>query len=209
MAPYLYSCVRDGYVNNCIPYVDDGSEEFLAIFLLSMMRSFGIAFSEESEPNFSAKKLAMYLRIGEIFVSLRLKYYGPNFPDEQEAYSFLTTMHLLLGTDEKDGFFCGQVPVFHLVNRRGFSEQCQSGPCADSSVNLSSRYRDAGDGFFSLGDYSRSLEFYNEALNLNQGDAKLLTNKVIAQVKLSKQKAQSQHLKEQQNILQRALSKTL
>ena len=33
----------------------------------------------------------------------------------------------------------------------------------------------------------------------------MLTNKVIAQVKLSKQKAQSQHLKEQQNILQRAL----
>ena len=118
-------------------------------------------------------------------------------------------MHLLLGTDEKDGFFCGQVPVFHLVNRRGFSEQCQSGLCADSSVNLSSRYRDAGDGFFSLGDYSRSLEFYNEALNLNQGDAKLLTNRADAQVRLSKQKAQSQHLKEQQNILQRALQDSI
>ena len=56
-APYIYSCVRDCYVNNCIPYVDDGSEEFLAIFLLSMIRSFDIAFSEESEPNFSAKKV--------------------------------------------------------------------------------------------------------------------------------------------------------
>ena len=33
----------------------------------------------------------------------------------------------------------------------------------------------------------------------------MLTNKVIAQVKLSKQKAQSQHLKEQQNILKLAL----
>ena len=47
--PHIYSCVRDGYVNNCIPYVDDGSEEIVAIFLLSVMRSFGIAFSEESE----------------------------------------------------------------------------------------------------------------------------------------------------------------
>ena len=55
MAPYIYSCVRDGYVNNCIPYVDD--RKFLAIFLLSMMRSFDIAFSEESEPNFSFKKV--------------------------------------------------------------------------------------------------------------------------------------------------------
>ena len=204
MAPYIYSCVRDCYVNNCIPYVDDGSEEFLAIFLLSMIRSFDIAFSEESEPNFSAKKLAMYLRIGEIFVSLQLKYYGSNFPDMLEAHSFLTTVKLLLGTDEKEAFVCRQVPVF-VVKRQGFSEHCQSGPCADSSVNESSRNRDAGNGFFSLGDYSRSLEFYNKALNLNQGDAKLLTNKVIAQVKLSKQKAQSQHLKEQQNILQRAL----
>ena len=60
-----------------------------------------------------------------------------------------------------------------------------------------------------MGDYSRSLEFYNKALILNQGDAKLLTNKVIAQVKLSKQKAQRQHLKEQQNILQRALQDSI
>ena len=93
--PHIYSCVKDDYVNNCIPYVDDRSEELVAIVLLSIMRSFGIAFSEESEPNFSAEKLAMYLRIGEIFLSLRLKYYGPNFPDEQEAYFFLTTMQLL------------------------------------------------------------------------------------------------------------------
>ena len=76
-------------------------------------------------------------------------------------------------------------------------------------MNESSRYGDAGNGFFSLGDYSRALEFYNKALILNQGDAKLLTNKVIAQVKLSKQKAQSQHLKEQQNILQRALQDSI
>ena len=203
--PHIYSCVKDGYVNNCVPYVDDGGEELVAIVLLSLMRSFAIAFSEESEPNFSAEKLAMYLRIGEIFVSLRLKYYGPNFPDKQEAYSFLATVHLLLGTEEKDGFFFCQVPVFHVVSRQGCSEQYQSGPCADTGVNQSSRYRDAGDGFFSLGDYSRSLEFYNKALILNQGDAKLSTNRVDAQVRLSKQKAQSEPLKEQQNILQRAL----
>ena len=63
--PHIYSCVKDGYVNNRIPYVDDGSEEVLAIFLLSIMRSLRIALSKESEPNFSAEKLAMYLRIGE------------------------------------------------------------------------------------------------------------------------------------------------
>ena len=207
--PHIYSCVKDGYVNNCIPYLDDGSEELVAIVLLSIMRSFWMALSEESEPNFSAEKLAMYLRIGEIFVSLRLKYYGSNFPDMLQAYSFLTTMQSFLGTERKDGFFCCQVPAFHVVNRQGFSEQCQSGPCADSSVNQSSRYRDTGNGFFSLGDYSRSLEFYTKALILNQGDAKLLTNRVHAQVKLSKQKAQSQNFKEQQNILQRALQDSI
>ena len=206
--PHIYSCVKDGYVNNCIPYVDDGSEEVLAIFLLSIMRSLSIALSKESEPNFSAEKLATYLRIGEMFVSLRLNYYGSNFPDMLEACSFLTAVKLLLGTDVKDAFVCPQVPVF-VVNRQGFSEQCQNGPCADSNVKQSSRYRDAGNGFFSLGDYSRSLEFYNKALNLNQGDAKLLTNRVVAQVKLSKQKAQSQPLKEQQNILQRALQDSI
>ena len=93
--PHIYSCVKDGYVNNCIPYLDDGSEELVAIVLLSIMRSFWMALSEESEPNFSAEKLAMYPRIGEIFVSLRLKYYGSNFPDMLEAHSFLTTVKLL------------------------------------------------------------------------------------------------------------------
>ena len=206
--PHIYSCVKDGYVNNCIPYVDDGSEEVVAITLLSITRSFAIALSEGSEPNFPAERLAMYLRIGEIFVSLRMTYYGSKFPDMLEAYSFLTTVNSLLGTDEKGAFVCRQLPVF-VVNRRGFSEQCQSGPCADSNVNQSSRYRDAGNGFFSLGDYSRSLEFYNKALNLNPKDAKLLTNRVVAQVKLSKQKAQSQPFIEQQNILQRALQDSI
>ena len=169
------------------------------------MRSFCRALSEESEPNFSAEKLAMYLRIGEIFVSLRLKYYGSNFPDMLEAHSFLTTVKLLWGTDEKDAFACRQVPVF-VVNRQGCSEQCKSGPCADTGVSQSSRYRDAGDGFFSLGDYSRSLEFYNKALNLNPKDAKLLTNRVDAQVRLSKQKAQS---KKSNRTFFNVLSKTL
>ena len=63
-----------------------------------------------------------------------------------EEHSFLTTVKLLLGTDEKEAFVCRQVPVF-VVKRQGFSEHCQSGPCADSSVNESSRYRDAGNGF--------------------------------------------------------------
>ena len=76
-------------------------------------------------------------------------------------------------------------------------------------MNQSSRYRDTGDGFFSLGDYSRSLKFYNKALILNPKDAKLLTNRVVAQVKLSKQKAQRQPFKEQQNILQRALQDSI
>ena len=206
--PHIYSCVKDGYVNNSVPYVDDGSEELVAIFLLSIMRCFRKAFSEENEPNFSAEKLTMYVRIGEIFVSLRMIYYGSNFPDMLEAHCFLTTVKLLLGTDENDAIVYGQGPVF-VVYRQGFSEQCQSGPCEDSNVDRSRRYKDVGNIFFSLGDYSRSLEFYNKALNLNQGDAKLLTNRVVAQVKLSKQKAQSQHLKEQQNILQRALQDSI
>ena len=94
--PHIYSCVKDGYVNNCVPYVDDGSEEIVAIFLLSIMRSFCRALSEESEPNFSAEKLAMYLRIGEILVSLRLKYYGSNFPDMLEAHSFFNDSEVAL-----------------------------------------------------------------------------------------------------------------
>ena len=55
----------------------------------------------------------------------------------------------------------------------------------------------------------RSLEFYNKALNLTPNNAKLLTNKACAQVKLSKRKSQSQPLKELQNILQRALEDSI
>ena len=125
----------------------------------------------------------------------------------EEAYCFLMTVNTLSGTDEEDVLRSRQLPVF--VNCKGLTEQCQSRPCADSIGDRSRRYKDAGNAFFSLGDCLRSLEFYNKALNLTPNNTKLLTNKACAQVKLSKRKSQSQPLKEQQNILQRALQDSI
>ena len=205
--PHIYSCILDGYVNNCIPYLDDGFEDFIDVPLHCLMKCVCIALRESNNSKFSAETLAIYRRIGETFVSLRMKHYGSIFPDMEEAGCFLMTVNILSTTDEEDVFRSRQLPVF--VSCQGWREQSQCRPCADSIGDRSRRYKDAGNAFFSLGDYLRSLEFYNKALNLTPKDAKLLTNKAFAQVKLSKQKAQSQPLKEQQNILQHALQDSL
>ena len=205
--PHIYSCILDGYVNNCIPYLDDGFEDFIDVPLHCLMKCVCIALRESNNSKFSAETLAIYRRIGETFVSLRMRHYGSIFPDMEEARCFLMTVNILSRTDEEDVFRSRQLPVF--VSCQGRPEQCQCRPCADSIGDRSRRYKDAGNAFFSLGDYLRSLEFYNKALNLTPKDAKLLTNKASAQVKLSKQKAQSQPLKEQQNILQHALQDSL
>ena len=205
--PHIHSCALDGYVNNCIPYLDDGFEDFLDIDLRWLMKCFSIALRENNNGKVSTETLAIYRRIGEIFVSLRMKHYGSIFPDMEEAYCFLMTVNTLSGTDEEDVLSSRQLPVF--VSCKGLTEQCESRPCADSIGDHSRRYKDAGNAFFSLGDYLRSLEFYNKALNLTPNNAKLLTNKACAQVKLSKRKSQSQPLKERQDILQRALEDSI
>ena len=205
--PHIYSCILDGYVNNCIPYLDDGFEDFIDVELYCLMKCVCIALRESNNSKLSAETLAIYRRLGETFVSLRMKHYGSIFPDMEEARRFLMTVNILSITDEENAFKSRQLPVF--VNCQGCPEECQRRPCADSIGYRSRRYKDAGNAFFSLGDYLRSLEFYNKALNLTPKDAKLLTNKTSGQVKLSKQKAQSQPLKEQQNILQRALQDSL
>ena len=205
--PHIYSCILDGYVNNCIPYLDDGFEDFIDVELHCLMKCVCIALRESNNSKFSAETLAIYRRLGETFVSLRMKHYGSIFPDMEEARCFLMTVNILSRTDEEDVFRSRQLPVF--VSCQGRPEQCQCRPCTDSIGDRSRRCKDAGNAFFSLGDYLRSLEFYNKALNLTPKDAKLLTNKASAQVKLSKQKAQSQPLNEQQNILQHALQDSL
>ena len=203
--PHIYSCILDGYVNNCIPYLEDGFEDFIDVQLQRLMKCVFVALKENNNAKVSTETLAIYRRIGEIFVSLRMKHYGSIFPDMEEAYCFLMTVNTLSGTDEEDVLSSRQLPVF--VSCKGLTEQCQSKPCADSIG--SKPYKDAGNAFFSLGDYLRSLEFYNKALNLTPNNAKLLTNKACAQVKLSKRKSQSQPLKERQNILQRALEDSI
>ena len=205
--PHIYSCILDGYVNNCIPYLEDGFEDFIDVQLQCLMKCVFVALKENNNAKVSTETLAIYRRIGEIFVSLRMKHYGSIFPDMEEAYCFLMTVNTLSGTDDEDVLSSRQLPVF--VSCKGLTEQCQSRPCADSIGDRSKHYKDAGNAFFSLGDYLRSLEFYKKALNLTPNNAKLLTNKACAQVKLSKRKSQSQPLKERQNILQRALEDSI
>ena len=205
--PHIYSCILDGYVNNCIPYLEDGFEDFIDVQLQCLMKCVFVALKENNNAKVSTETLAIYRRIGEIFVSLRMKHYGSIFPDMEEAYCFLMTVNTLSGTDDEDVLSSRQLPVF--VSCKGLTEQCPSRPCADSIGDRSKHYKDAGNAFFSLGDYLRSLEFYKKALNLTPNNAKLLTNKACAQVKLSKRKSQSQPLKERQNILQRALEDSI
>ncbi|CAH3016224.1 unnamed protein product [Porites evermanni] len=50
--PHIYSCILDGYVNNCIPYLEDGFEDFIDVQLQCLMKCVFVALKE----NNNAKK---------------------------------------------------------------------------------------------------------------------------------------------------------
>ena len=53
--PHIHSCALDGYVNNCIPYLDDGFEDFVDLDLRWLMKCFSIALREDNSAKVSAE----------------------------------------------------------------------------------------------------------------------------------------------------------
>ena len=197
--PNLYSCVKHGYMDNCASIVDDGSDKPACFVLSGVLKCFQVVF--KGGERIPTAKLHFYRRIGEMLLAIQKKFYGDIHPGMVAAYSYLATLHTLLGTDVKKvlGFY-------ELIAKcqEGVSDTIYQSPRCDYSVYNARKFKDVGNSYFKSGDYSSALYAYNKALTASPNDGKLLTNRAAAYVKLSEQHEQS-HVEEQQKLLKCAL----
>ena len=204
--PLLYKSIRSGEVGGHIDTSDESSYFHAAMVLEGLMDCF-IAMS--SNPSTQQKKRKLnkqkghfYQRIAEMLVSLRKRVYVESHPEVKDANYYLIEVHKFLGNHEE---------AFKLEEkRRQCEEKLASNQCfgkvnCDPRVIFARTIKDVGNDSFKSGNYSRALELYSEALNQCPNDAKLLTNRVAAYVKLSEQHAQSRAADQQWKFLEYAL----
>ena len=145
----------------------------------------------------------LYQNIARMFVALRKKMYGESHPQVKSAYSDLTKVYHILGVKDEASKFGEQLGRF---NELPVSSQYVATPPIDVKVMCARKIKDVANSFFEAQNYSRALEIYNEVIKNCPNDAKLLTKRAIAYVKLSEQKGKQCHATESliQNALQDA-----
>ena len=159
--------------------------------------------AEHQDRKFSGQKKNLFRNIAGMLVVLRKKMYGEGHPEVKTAHRYLTEVCKVLGVKSEASKLeeqlrrCNELPV---------SSQYVPRPQADLNVLRSRWSKDVANNFFKAQNYSRAIEIYHEVIKNRPNDAKLLTNRAIAYVKLSEQKAnQCQDAESQRSLIQNAL----
>ena len=142
----------------------------------------------------------LYQNIARMFVALRKKMYGESHPQVKSAYSDLTKVYHILGVKDEGSKLGEQLGRF---NELPVSSQYVATPPIDFKVMCARKIKEVANSFFEAKNYSKALEIYNEVIKNCPNDAKLLTNRAIAYVKLSEQKGKQCHATE--SLIQNAL----
>ena len=159
--------------------------------------------AEHQDRKFSGQKINLYRNIAGMLVVLRKNMYGEGHPEVKTAHRYLTEVCKVLGVKSEASKLkeqprrCNELPV---------SSQYVPRPQIELNVLRSRRIKDVANRFFKAQNYSRALEIYHEVIKNCPNDAKLLTNRAIAYMKLSEQKAnQCQDAESQRSLIQNAL----
>ena len=203
--PLVYRSIRSGVIDGHIHTSNESSYEHAAMVLEGLMQCFVVVsnFStQEKKTKFKEQKGHFYRSIGEMLLSLRRKIYVESHQEVQDAYDYLVEVHKFLGNHEEADKLKEKMGQ---CNEKGVSNRSVGIPYCDSRVIFARKFKDDGNVLFKSGNYSRALEFYSQALNQCPNDAKLLTNRAAANVKLSEQHAQSRAADEQRKFLEYAL----
>ena len=179
----LQSVEFDKEMNDIYFLVDKSSCEHAALVLLELLKCFRVYRDYKYE--FKKRDRTFFRNIAEMFVLLRKKmYHVDSHPEVQEAYSFLVMVLKSLGHQneaqkiQERARQCNEKPVFnpYFARTRG-----------DWRVVEARTFKDIADSFFKSRNYSKALEFYNEALKRFPNDSKVLTNRAATYVTLSEQ----------------------
>ena len=194
--PHIYKCVIDGSMEPSSVVIEDGSDDHAATVLESLLECFTVITnslgSNSATRKFAKEKGKVYLRIAQILLCIRKKYYGEKHPGLKPSYLCLIAIHTFLGNTKQ------VKEVLKLLNQ---CEQQEASPTqffqgvnGDYTTTLVTRsmymLKDHANAFFSSGNYSKALEIYTKILCQSPNDAKLLTNRASTYMKLSQQPGQ-------------------
>ena len=203
--PLMHRSIQNGVVEDDMN-IDESSCNHATMVLEGLMQCFNAMSSnfsiQQKKKKLSKQKGHFYRTIAEMLLSLRKKVYVEGHPGVDEAYRYLLDVHKFLGNQEE---------AYKLeekrrqCNEKGVSHPYYGKATCDPRILIARLLKDNGNDFLKSGNYSKALELYTKALNQCPNDAKLLTNRTIAYVKISDQ---SRATEEQQKLIENALQDT-
>ena len=208
--PVMYKCIETGPTEGEMDIdqhvFDEGSYDHADMVLRGAIECFFVisnSSATQQKRKCGSDTRNLYQNIARMFVSLRKKMYGDSHPEVKSAYSDLTKVYHILGVKDEASKLGEQLRRF---NELPVSSQYVARPPIDVKVICARMIKDVANSFFEAKNYSKALEIYHEVIKNCPNDAKLLTNRAIASVKLSEQKGKQCRATESliQNALQDA-----
>ena len=200
--PHVYNRATEGNMEPSeAPIIEDGSHAHAAHVLEALLLCWSRTKPNKPATDIDEKRKGMlYLRISQMLLNIRKKFYGENHPRLLRAYMGLSAAHLFLGEREE--------AEKYLKSLSQCEPQATPQPyqgITPSEINLyyARLLKDRGNEFFQMEQYVCALEKYERALRFSPNDPKLLSNKAATCMKLSQET--SVNTKDRQKFLEEAL----
>ena len=143
--PHIYNKVKGSMEPNEALIIEDGSDDHLAQVLEALLLCWCGTKSNKPATATDEKSNGMvYLRIAQILLNIRKKFYGENHPGLQSAYMGLSAVHRILG-NRHEAEKCRQ---FNQCKPSAATQPYQGIPPCDSNVYATRRLKDLGNEFF-------------------------------------------------------------
>ena len=208
--PVVFRCIQtdpsEGEMHIVQHLFDEGSYDHADMVLQGAIECFfeiSNSSANQKKRKYTRHTTHLYQNIARMFVALQKKMYGESHAKVKSAYSNLTKVCHILGVKDEASKLGEQLGG---LNDLPVSSQYVVTPPIDVKVIGARMIKDIANSFFEAKNYSKALEIYHEVIKNCPNDAKLLTNRAIAYVKLSEQKEKRCHATESliQNALQDA-----
>ena len=198
--PVMYKCIQTGPTEDEMEIDQNvfyaGSYDQADLVLRGAIECFfaiSNSSAEQQKRKCGRHTKTLYQNIARMFVLLRKKMYGESHPDVESAYWHLKKVYHILGVKDEASKLGEELGQF---NELPVNSQYVTSPPFDHSVIRARSIKDFANILFKAQNYSGALEMYHEATRNCPNDAKLLTNRAIAYVKLAEQKGKQCHATE-------------
>ena len=193
--PRIYTSVMNGWTETSAVIIEDGSDDHAAGVLEGLL----VCWSKACQRNLQNAAKQMYLRIAQIALAIRKKFYGERHPRLKPIYMSLLSINSILGNEADAKHY---MQLLQQCDTEPKEQFFHSVPQSDINMYATRALKDRGNALFKDQDYVGAYKHYSDALGSSPDDAKLLTNRAATSLKLSEKQCS---LKDKQKWLRRAL----